>query len=160
MKTFYRLPNGQSFAFVARAGSTALGCGVQSVYGNWHGDHCCDEELPRNCVVVVREPVTRFRSLLWAMNTTADEAISRMQESPRFPCGRGFAQHFRPVSTLVQSDSRVFRFFDPEIWTALIIPPYNEIVSKSSHHPDLTTEQEEKVRDIYADDIALWESLS
>jgi len=160
MKTFYKLPNGQSFAFVARAGSTALVCGVQSVYGNWHEDHYCDDELPRNCVVVVREPVTRFRSLLWAMDTTADEAISRMQESPRFPCGRGFAQHFRPVSTIVQSDSRVFRFFDPEIWPALIIPPYNEIVSKSSHHPDLTPEQEEKVRDIYAADIALWESLS
>jgi hypothetical protein len=160
MKTFYKLPNGQSFAFVARAGSTALCCGAQSTYGDWHGDHCCDEELPRNCVVVVREPVTRFRSLLWAMNTTADEAISRMQESPRFPCGRGFAQHFRPVSTIFQNDSRVFSFFDPEIWTALNLRPYKEVTSSSPFHPFLTTEQEEKVRNIYADDIALWESLS
>lgn len=160
MKTFYKVPNGESFAFVARAGSTALACGVQSAYSDWHGDHYCDDDLPRNCVVVVREPVSRFCSLLWAMNTTADEAIYRMQDSPRFPCGRGFTQHFRPVATIVQDDSQVFRFFDPEIWTALNLPPYTEVVSNSPHHPDLTPEQEEKVRHIYADDIALWESLS
>jgi hypothetical protein len=94
------------------------------------------------------------------MNTTADQAISTIQNSQRFPCGRGFVQHFRPVSTIVQSDSRVFLFFDPEIWTALNLRPYTEMASSSPFHPDLTPEQEKAVRKIYEDDIALWRSLS
>jgi len=161
-KLFHLLQNGRSFAFVARTGTTAiLLSAVQHFEINSGVLMTSHDHLPPDCCVVVREPVARFRSNLWAMQTSADDAIKRLEVAEGYEHGkRSWRQHFRPVSTIVQSDSRVFRFLDPEIWAALGLPPYGEIASTSPHHPDLTTEQEEKVRNIYAHDIALWESLT
>jgi hypothetical protein len=160
MKTFYRLPNGESFAFVARAGSTTIMCGVHKAYEQWFGYYECDSVLPANCVVVVREPIDRFRSLLSAVYTTADEAISRIKASSRFPCGRGYLQHFRPVSSILQDDSQIFRFFSSDVWNALKIPEYKQTENKSPYRPELTQDQENVIKKIYAEDIALWEALS
>jgi len=160
MKTYYRLPNNKCFAFVARTGTTAILCAVDASFPGYQEDWCCESVLPPECVVVVREPVRRFQSLLWAMNTTADEAIGRLTKSPHYKCGRGYLSHFRPVSTLVQPDSRLFLFGDAAVWPALGLQPHTERVGATPEFPPLTQEQEKAVKQIYADDIALWGSLS
>ena len=160
-KLFYSFPNQQSFAFVSRTGTSAILLAAVQHFGINDGlPLLCSDNLPTQCCVVVRNPIERFRSNLWVMRTSAADAIEKLQYLAAYePNKRSWLQHFRPVSTIVQSDSRLFKFFDPEIWTALKLPPYSELVSNSQHHPELTPEQEDKVRKIYADDIALWESL-
>lgn len=160
MKTYYRLPTGRSLAFVARTGTTAILCAVSEAFPDYKEDWCCESVLPPDCLVVIREPVQRFRSLLWAMNTTASEAIAHLTNSPHYRCGRGYLSHFRPVSTLVQPDSRLFIFGDIAVWPALGLAPYTEVVGATPEFPVLSQEQENAVRQIYADDIALWEALS
>jgi hypothetical protein len=159
MKTYYRLPTGSSFAFVARTGTTAILCAVIEAFPDYKEDWCCESVLPPDCLVVIREPVQRFRSLLWAMNTTASEAIEHLTNSPHYRCGRGYLSHFRPVSTLLQPDSRLLRFGDIAIWNALGLTPHTEVVNATPEFPVLSDDQEKSVRQIYAEDIVLWESV-
>ena len=159
MKTYYTLPNRRSFAFVARTGTSAIIYAAMEQL-DFVDKWCCEPILPQDCVVVVREPVWRFRALLSVMQTTADEAIDRLANAPHYKCGRGYLSHFRPVSTLVQSDSRLIRFGDSAIWPALGLSPHAEIVGATPDFPVLTEKQENAVRHIYADDIALWESMT
>jgi hypothetical protein len=65
---------------------------------------------------------------------------------------------------LPQGDfSRYFRFEDQldaaAEWLGLPTPLPQEDATNEAAKPALTPEQEARVREIYADDIALWESL-
>jgi hypothetical protein len=59
--------------------------------------------------------------------------------------------------------SRYFRFEDQineaAAWLGLPTPLPQEDATDEADKPILTAEQEARVREIYADDIALWESL-
>ena len=108
-----------------------------------------DEELPPDAeiAVVVRHPVERFRSMV--------------------------ARHARPVSEQLDSPmygplpqlpfTQYFRFEDElqacAEWLGIssTVPVLAE--SEPSDKPTLTPQEEASVREIYAADIALWESL-
>jgi hypothetical protein len=82
-KIVYDLPNGKSFAFVSRSGSSSMGLmALKRFYPERLVDYYRDpdhiytgmshrllggrlvSELPNNCAVMVRDPVKRFSSLL------------------------------------------------------------------------------------------------
>jgi len=157
MKLFYELPSGKCLAFVARTGSTVvLLAAIQKFSRDLHPTAA--NELPAGCVVVTREPLQRFCSLLWRMNTNADEALRRMKH-PVYGERRDWFQHFRPFSSVAQPDSVLLRFEDDAVWKELDLPRWPERVGATEEMPMLTAAQEAAVRLAYADDIALWESL-
>lgn len=82
-KIVYDLPNGKSFAFISRSGSSSMGLmALKRFYPERLVDYYRDpdhiytgmshrllggrlvSELPNNCAVMVRDPVERFGSLL------------------------------------------------------------------------------------------------
>jgi hypothetical protein len=75
------------------------------------------------------------------------------------------AQLARPMyGPLTQGNFvRYFRFEDQlddaAEWLGLQTPLPQEDATSEANKPTLTPEQESRVREIYADDIALWESL-
>lgn len=98
--------------------------------------------------LVVRNPVERFRSM----------CAHRPQ--------RTLEQHLnQPVYGTLPSGNfvRYFRFEDQlnaaAEWLGLPIPLPQEDATSEADKPILTPEQEARVRQIYAADIALWESL-
>jgi hypothetical protein len=98
--------------------------------------------------LVVRNPVERFRSM----------CAHRPQ--------RTLEQHLdQPVYGTLPSGNfvRYFRFEDQldaaAEWLGLPIPLSQEDATSEADKPILTPEQEARVREIYAVDIALWESL-
>ena len=158
MKLFYKFPNGKCLAFIARTGSTSvLLAAIQHFSCDLHA--IAANDLPSGCVVVTREPLRRFCSLLWRMNARADEALERMH-SPVYGNRRDWLQHFRPFSSVAQPDSVLLRFEDDAVWHELDLPRWPERVGAIEEVSVLTAEQEAAVRLAYADDIALWESLS
>ena len=101
-----------------------------------------------NVAMIVRNPVERFRSMCaHRPERTLEEHLAEPVYGPL------------PKGTFV----RVFRFEDEldaaAEWLGLPTPLPQEDATDSAAKPDLTTEQEARVRELFADDIALWESL-
>jgi hypothetical protein len=98
--------------------------------------------------VIVRNPIERFRSMC-ARHTgkTVEDHLVVPQYGP------------------MQTDgcSTFFRFEDQleaaAEWLGLSLPILHLDAAGEGHKPTLTPEQEARVREIYAADIALWESL-
>jgi hypothetical protein len=108
---------------------------------NWDGGNA-------NVGLIVRNPVERFRSMC---AHRPNRAIDEHLESPVYgplPTG-GFARYFRFESELDAAAE----------WLGLPTPLPQEDATDEAAKPVLTPEQEARVREIYADDIALWESL-
>lgn len=188
-KIVYTLPNGRSFAFVARSGSTSLGLmalrqfnrpeariydlepfpsGVVAPHRHWGGEIV--DALPPATVVVVREPLSRFRSLVARTGIAPDAALAGLY----WLCGIGSkpAQtkrdwidrmsgdalyHFRPVCTIVAADSVLIPF--PDIETAAVklgitVPAVR--ANASLEVPVLSNEQESRVLEAYAGDSTLF----
>ncbi len=98
--------------------------------------------------LIVRNPVERFRSMCaHRPHRTTDEHLDAPVYGP-----------------LPQADFvRYFRFEDQlndaAEWLGLPTPLPQEDATDESDKPVLTAEQEARVREIYAADIALWDSL-
>jgi hypothetical protein len=100
-----------------------------------------------NCGLIVRNPVERFRSMIARRHLDVDEQLDNPFYGP-LPTGN-FARYFR---------------FEDQIdaaaeWLGLPTPLPVEDATDEADKPVLTPEQEARVREIYAADIALWESL-
>jgi hypothetical protein len=97
--------------------------------------------------VVVRNPVARFCSMIAHRNL----AIEQQLQLPLYP----------PIQPL--SYTHFFRFENQlqECAEWLGIAPPIPVLAESDedNKPNLTPEQEARVRELFADDIALWESL-
>lgn len=108
-------------------------------------------EVPRNPVLVtIREPIDRFRSGCATLGITPDQAIARFDEP-----------HFIKQSSYLVEGARCFKFPDQikefaEIAGLGDIPQYKATLREK---PLLTDEQLRKVREYYADDIKLFNSL-
>jgi len=186
-KIWYTLPNGKSFAFVARSMTSSLGLmaarqfyperlpSPEPTAGNAHRllDHTIGTTLPSGCVVVVRDPVERFASLLgrwksletndaiamvrWGLGKGSDETINRdVLEAATLL----MMHHFCGAATFAQQDSTLIKF--PNISAAateLGLTGEAVHINQSESHRQLTSEQQSKVATIYADDLALWQSL-
>jgi hypothetical protein len=163
------LPNGNRFALVPRSGSysiiwQAIPESDRTPGGDWHpinatsqtiGSPLQDNEPAYGLCCLVRDPVERFRSACARQKKSVDEGLESLAADV----------HFWPLSDmgLLADGVKHFRFPDQinacAEWLGLEtpVPAMNEEPEESK--PTLTPEQEARVREIYADDITLWESL-
>lgn len=123
-------------------------------------------------VCLVRDPVERFRSAmaqvrLADVDATLDELANETGNHPEYRPAKGRRLlsedvHFQPQSWFSGDPIRYFRFPDQlgnaavALDLTLPLPVINE---STGVKPDLTPEQEQRVREWYADDVALWNSL-
>jgi len=108
---------------------------------NWDG-------TATDIAVIVRNPVERFRSICaHRPDATVDEHLDNLTYGP-LPAG--------PFA-------RVFRFEDGldavAEYLGLPVPLPQIDATDEASKPTLTPEQESRVREIYAADLALWETL-
>lgn len=113
---------------------------------------------PINPIIPVRDPVERFRSACAQEGRTAADAIQRIQDGE-------ISFHFKPVTDYLKVDSRLYKFPEhiAEIAAELGLDEIEEVntsIVNNGPKPDLTEEELEQVEAIYADDIALYESIT
>jgi hypothetical protein len=113
---------------------------------------------PINPIIPVRDPVERFRSACAQEGKTAEEALNLLDEGEA-------STHFRKQSDFLIGDCTLYKF--PEHIVALAtaigldgIPEVNTSETNNGPKPDLTPEQLARVEALYADDIALYESIT
>jgi hypothetical protein len=178
----YNLPNGTSFAFAPRSGTSSLGAAaVQQFFPDlWCGqtDGMAHRALPfaideqwQECMVVVRDPVERFKSLCARTGTPAKESLVKIywglglgrKQSACRSCVEqtsvDWLYHYYPISPRIGSGCKMFpfeRLADAAATLGLASLPH---INAMQDKPTLTDEEAAAVREIYADDIALWESL-
>jgi hypothetical protein len=113
---------------------------------------------PISPLIPVRDPVERFRSACAQEGKTAEEALNLLDEGEA-------SQHFRKQSDYLIGDCTLYKF--PEHIAELAteigldgIPEVNTSETNNGPKPDLTPEQLARVEALYADDIALYESIT
>ena len=107
----------------------------------WRGDN-------PNVALIVRNPVERFRSMCaHRSERTLEEHLAWPTYGPLLQ--GNFAKYFRFENQLDEAAE----------WLGLPTPLPQEDATDPALKPNLTPEQEARVREMYADDIALWESL-
>jgi hypothetical protein len=163
------LPNGKKFALVARSGSysiiwQALPENLRNPVGDrWHPINATTNTIGSplnnndilNLCCLVRNPIERFRSSCARQQCSVDEGLLRT----------GWDVHFWSLSSmgLIVDGMTYFKFPDQidacSEWLGLEtpVPQLNEEAEENK--PVLNAEQEAAVRIVYANDIALWESL-
>lgn len=121
----------------------------------------------RPVVVVVRDPVDRFRSAMAQVGLSDVDAVLEELESEQGsvgvgPLGRLLAGnvHFAPQTRF---DGQITYYRVDQIAEAAaalgIDTPQHINEAAEGTKPELTPAQEQAVREWYADDVALWESL-
>jgi len=165
--------SGRRFAVVARSGSyaicwQALPAELQRIPDQrdggqrWHPISACptggplmaDEPADGLCCMV-RDPVERFRSACARQKKTVEEGLGSLEGDV----------HFWPLADmgLLQPGVTHFRFPDQinacADWLGLSTPVPQLNAEPEEGKPNLTPEQVAAVRQAYAYDIALWESL-
>ena len=124
-------------------------------------------------VCLVRDPVERFRSAMAQVNitdvdATLDELANETGNHPEYRPVRGRRLlsedvHFKPQARFGGEPIRYFRFPDQLEGAAtaldleLPLPAINEATGVK---PTLTPEQEQRVREWYAEDQQIWESVN
>ena len=131
---------------------------------------CPKEDQPtKPIVLLVRDPVERFRSAMAQVRLTeVEEALDSLENDTavRFPrTRRKLADnvHFQPQHTLALGAAKVFRFPDHLEEAATLIGltlPLPLINETGGDKPELTPEQQNRVRAVYAKDVALYESIT
>lgn len=100
-----------------------------------------------DCAIVVRNPVERFRSMIAHRHLDVNDQLANPIYGP-LPQGE-FARYFkfeRDLDLVAE-------------WLGLPLPLPVEDATDEADKPILTPEQEARVREIYSNDIKLWESL-
>jgi hypothetical protein len=187
-KIWYTLPNGKSFNFTSRSCTSSLGLMALKQFhpdrvpdhpivdGAGHRllDYTLDTTLPAGCAVMVRHPVDRFRSVVTRMGISVEKALVLLywfhglgpkpattdRHDLEYTHGTTW-HHLTPVTQFIQPDSQLFVFPDIAGMAAYlgIVAPEEHINECPAVKPDLTPEQDAAVREIYAADLVLWESL-
>ena len=163
------LPNGKKFALVPRSGSysiiwQALPENLRNPVGErWHpinattntiGSPLNSDDIADLCCLV-RDPVERFRSSCARQNVSVEEGLLLKNNDVHFWSLEDMGLLTEGVTYFKFPD----RINECAEWLGLEtpIPQLNEEAEESK--PILTPEQEALVREIYADDIVLWENL-
>jgi len=164
------VPNGRRFAVVARSGSYSI-C-WQSLPESlqhrpddavrWHPisvsptrDALLNDEVPDGLCCMVRDPVERFRSSCARQGVSVEEGLELIL----------LDGHFWSLDSMGLLTPGVMHFRFPDQldtcaeWLGLEtpVPQLNEEADEAK--PVLTAAQEARIKEIYAADIALWESL-
>jgi len=166
--------NGRRFALVARSGSYSIVWQAlpeesrvpdasHSIRGRWHpidaaGDRASplqSDEPAEGLCCMVRDPVERFRSACARQGVSVEEGLTRQDSDVHF-------WSLAHMGLLAEGVTH-FRFPDQldacAEWLGLETPVPQTNDEPEADKPTLTPEQEARVREIYAADIALWESL-
>lgn len=179
METHYFTHNGIGVAAIDKSGSSAIARAilfdvqpdyeVRSASGNQANvdrslNHSKWQTLvsktedPTNPIIPVRDPVERFRSACAQEGVTAEEQLVRVEAG-------GFNFLTRKTSGYLRDGARLYKF--PEQLDGIAaelgldeIPSVNDSETNNAPKPDLTPEQLTRVQAIYADDIALFESIT
>lgn len=107
---------------------------------NWTGDN-------ENVGIIVRNPVERFRSMAAHKQLAVDAQLADPLYGP-LP-QNNFARYFKFERDLDAVCA----------WLGLPTPLPQEDATNEMSKPVLTPEQEARVRELYAADVALWETL-
>ena len=104
-------------------------------------------------VLIARAPVERFRSACAETGKTVEEGLSEQGQKN---------SHFWPTSRLLVDGIKLYRFESDldEAATALGLSLPLPVIPSNGTKPDLTPEQLVRVQALYADDIALYESIT
>jgi hypothetical protein len=160
MSNILRSPNGNGIHLTPRSGSNSLSIAAFAAF--WPDIEIPTDMHPANAFpidenwdggntsvgLVVRNPVERFRSMCaHRPERTLEEHLDAPIYGP-LPQGT-FDRYFRFEDQLD----------DAAEWLGLPTPLPQEDATDEAAKPVLTPEQEARVREIYAADIALWESL-
>jgi hypothetical protein len=137
-------------------------------------DYGLGATLPAGCAVMVRNPVDRFCSVVARMGISVEKALMLLywfqglgakpattdRHDLEYAHGTTW-HHLTPVTQYIQPDSQLFVFPDIAGMAAYlgIVAPEEHINACPAVKPELTPEQEAAVREIYAADLVLWESL-
>lgn len=161
MSEILRVPNGNGLLLIPRSGShsicvAALNCfWPEVIYSNDQHPACylpIDEIYDGNNIniaIIVRNPIERFRSMVaHRPNLTLEQHLNNPVYPP-LPKGN-FIQYFRFEDQLQECAH----------WLGIttILPTIDQ--SKDIYKPILTNKQENIIRNIYKDDILLWENLN
>jgi hypothetical protein len=160
MSNVLRAPNGNGLLLTHRTASHSIA--VSAMQNFWPNIAIGDEGHPAwyfgtqevwdgnnpNVALIVRNPIERFRSIC---AHHPEQTVDQHLENPRYLSlpQNGFVKHFRFEDQLN----------DAAEWLGLPTPLPQEDASDPALKPALTAEQEARVRELYAADIALWESL-
>lgn len=124
----------------------------------------CRVNPDRPVIQVVREPVSRFRSAMVQTGMTdVDQVLQELRdETTFFPVAGVLAgnMHFLPQRRF-EGDITFFRFSDQLQDAAEALDIHRPLlrIHASKEKPSLTLKQEHAVRDWYAQDVLLWESI-
>jgi hypothetical protein len=177
----YNLPNGKSFAFAPRSGTSSLAAAALQRFfpDKWENqtNGAAHRALPfsiddkwRDCVIVVRNPVERFVSLCARTGTPPCTALGRLYwvlgAGAKLAIDRAdiehtsvdWLYHYSPLSSRIEN-CELFPFSRLGDAAACLGLPSLPHINYMTEKPLLTHEHEQIVREIYASDIALWESL-
>jgi len=167
--------NGQHVAVVFKAGSSAIGRALKfALHPTFtlnpnRGQEYLDKmnnragwqagvpraNTPIETIIPVRDPVERFRSACAQEGKTADEALN----------AESLSNHFRHTSEWLVDGAKLYKF--PEHIDDIAIDlgldeiaSVNDSATNNGPKPELTPTQIEAVQALYADDIALYESIT
>jgi len=116
-------------------------------------------------LVPIRDPFERFRSAVWQVNR-GSQVIAINEILDGLEAGTYFNQHFQLQTNILKGcegceSVKLYRF--PEDFQQMLtdggLDPLSEHRNKSTDKPELTEEQEARVRALYADDITLRATL-
>ncbi len=155
MPSILTSPNGNSIILIPRSGSHSIAMAMlQSFYpdieitDSYHPAYFypTSQDNGQKCVIV-RNPIERFRSMVAHRNRTVEEQL----ENPIYGC------EFCHITNYDRAFLFETQLQDCANWLGITVPlPH---LDASENKPILTPEQENRVREIYAIDIELWESL-
>lgn len=172
---YFILPNNHSLACIKRATTSPLTTTIASTLfpgiSSEPGTHISTviplSNEPVGAVhAVIRNPIDRFKSVyarkfIPNQEATVDETISFLQTTEK----NSLSLFLRPQSVLIGLSANV-NFYDyskgfNEVATALELPtPITLQEDTESTLPELTQDQIDKLNEIYADDVALYSSIS
>jgi len=190
-KVWYNLPNNKSFAFISRSGTSSLGLmslktfhpeRLKSAPENVHcgiahrlNDYEMGKVLPDGCLLMVRNPIERFVSLLDRFNVSFDRAISLMywfydlgnkpQKTNRSEIEHYASieiYHFAPLIYFLKDTKSVNLIPFPDFQKAAYYLDLNynlEYINISEKKIKLSLDQINQLKAIYVKDFQIWNNI-
>ena len=170
MSRFFQLPNGSVIPFIPKCGlaSTAGSIFFHQKKIKVHNFKLTRPVLNHDnkpALAPIRDAVERFKSAVYQVNR-GDQSITVNEILDGLEAGTYRNQHFQSQTDILKGcegckSVKLYRF--PEDFQQMLtdggLDPLSEHRNKSTDKPELTEEQEARVRALYADDIALRSSL-
>ena len=170
MNRFFQLPNGSVIPFIPKCGlaSTAGSIFFHQKKIKVHNFKLTRPVLNHDnkpALAPIRDAVERFKSAVYQVNK-GDQIITVDEILDGLEAGTYRNQHFQSQTDILKGcdgckSVKLYRF--PEDFKQMLSDAGLDLISehrnKSTDKPELTEEQETRVRALYADDIALRATL-